>query len=529
MFDRNLIVAVVLSFVSVFTINYLFKDSSQPKPQTIQLGANSVAALPVHPNAYKMMTPQELAKPASHDVTFATEQNGAEMLTTIEMPQYQATFTTSGGTLQTLRYPEHTNTQNEPLQAIHPVGAQEREHAPFMVALEKDTPYTFKFDGQEKVENGVQVRYVARADEWNIEKTFLLHNDSYQIDLTIGFVPRSSSAAAIKPRLFVPAPTLPSLARDKAAGITVNDKNNGTKKIVGGSSLQQAWVLPTLFGVENSYFAHVLLKDDRAFAQRGYFKQNSNDHMTAVLEGPQVTDTVSFPLSFYVGPKSLPALRAVDSRLEDLLSFGWLSWLAKLLLQLLQFLYKHVANYGLAIIILTLALKLLLLPFSLKSGSYMATQQKLQPRMAALRKKFGHDQQRLHMEMMALYKEHNVSPMAPMMGCLLALPQFPIFFALYRVLSGSIELYQAPFVGWLTDLSAKDPYYILPLMVGVLAFMQPFAQSKQTDSRAQLIAYLMPIIMIAMFVGLPAGLLLFILFNFLTTLAEQRLRKFISA
>lgn len=525
MFDKKLITVMLLSFATMLTIRLLFRDDApraQVSQQTVTLGVSS----DVQKAAYKLPTQKDLQLPANRAVAFAETEARTQTLTSVELPLYHATFTTQGGTLQTLRFPQHTNVQNEPLQTIHHTSGA-REQAPFLVALEDNTPYNFQFDGKESVDNGVRITYVARSGDWDIRKTFVLHKDSYRIDMGLAFESRTNSPTSIRPRLLLPAPNLPSLVRDKAVAVLNNTKRTGMEQVTGGKAFEQAWVMPDLFGVENDYFAHVLVKDERSFTQRGYFKQVSKENVTAIYEGPEITESVSFPLSFYVGPKSLYSLRAVDTRLEDLMAFGWLSWFAKMLLQLLQWLYQFVANYGLAIVLMTILLKLLLLPFSLKSGHYMGIQQKIAPRLQSLRKKYGNDAALFNQEAGRLYAEHGVSPVAPMMGCLLALPQFPIFFALYRVLGNSIDLYQAPFFGWITDLSAKDPYYILPLAVGALAFAQPFGQAAGQDSKAAVLSYIFPLILVAIFVGLPAGLLLFILTNFLFTLGEQRLRKYL--
>lgn len=516
MFDRKLITVMLLSFVTMLGFNLIFRDRTPTPSGTVQLSEQVVS----HANAYKLPTQHDLMQPANREIAVINQPEN-EVVTSVDMPNYQATFTSVGGTIQSLRYPAHTDKNDKPLQAIH--AAEHRELTPFLVALNNDAPLNYTIKSQNRTDNGTQVQYEARSADWRISKVFFLHADSYRIDLTIGFTPLSRNAAAVRPRLLVPAPAQPDLKKDAISGVVTTDNKKGLQQVTGAKALDQAWVTPTLFGAQNSYFAHVLLDDARTFAQRGYFKQEADGSMTAIYEGPELTDEVNFPLSFYVGPKAMNDLKAVDERLVDLLSFGWLSWFAKLLLQLLQFIYQYVGNYGLAIIVMTILLKLLLMPFSLKSAGYMAQQQKLQPRMAGLRKKYGHDQQLLHAKMMELYAQHGVSPMGSALGCLLALPQFPIFFALYRVLGGAIELHQTSFL-WITDLSLKDPYYILPLAVGVMTFLQPFGM-QQSDSRAAVMSYLMPLILIAVFVGLPAGLLLFIFTNFAFTLGEQKLRK----
>lgn len=150
----------------------------------------------------------------------------------------------------------------------------------------------------------------------------------------------------------------------------------------------------------------------------------------------------------------------------------------------------------------------------------MKGMQKLQPEMKRLREKFGSDKQRLNQEMMAFYKENKVNPLG---GCLPMLIQIPVFFALYRVLLGSIELRHAPFMLWITDLSAKDPYYVTPLIMGVTMFIQQKMTPSQMDPTQEKIMLMMPVIFTFMFLNFPAGLVVYWLINNLLTILQQYL------
>lgn len=522
MFDRKVLTVALLSFATMFAIRVMFRESKPQAQQTVQLG-DSALAVATNSNAYKIPTQHDLLQPANRDVSFAEQKLADEHVLGVTLPHYQAEFTNYGGTIRSLSYPKHTDRNNDPIQVIQP--ADTAVNTPFLLALEKNTPYVFSLERKQQVEEGVMITYAARAGDWKLTKSFLLHSDSYRIDVTLGFTAQSNNPEPLNPRLFVPVPQMTEVTRDKYNGVISNSDRTGLQQTNGAKAVEQAWIMPTLFGSENSYFAHVLLDDSRVFAQRGYFRAQND--MTAILDGPEITETVSFPLSFYVGPKSLHALQAVDDRLEGLLSFGWLALFSKVVFKLLQWIYDYVGNYGLAIIILVLLLKLLMMPLSLRGAYYNAKMQKIAPRMSAIRKKFANDRMRQHEEMMALYREHGVPPTAQVMGCLLSVPQLVFLFAIYRVLTTCIELYHAPFFGWITDLTAKDPYYVLPIAAGLLMASSmrsgPMAAGPG-NSQAKLMMVMMPIVMTAFLVGWPAGAMLAMVVNFAGSLLENKVR-----
>lgn len=523
MFDRKVLVVALLSFATMFAIRVIFRESTAPAQHAVALNQGE-SAVATSSHAYKLPTQQDLLQPANREVLFVEQAPTEEQVLHVTLPHYHVEFTNYGGTIRSLRYPKHTDRNDEPLEVIQPVDSA--RNTPFLLALDQDTPYVFALDAQQEVEEGVMVTYRARTDDWDITKTFLVHNDSYRIDVTLGFAARADQPAAITPRFFVPVPGMQGLERDKFHGVISNTERSGLQQTSGNAAVEQAWIMPTLFGSENSYFAHILLDDSRVFAQRGYFRAQND--MTAILEGPVLTESVSFPLSFYVGPKSLDALQGVDTRLEGLLSFGWLSIFAKMLFKVLQFFYDYIGNYGLAIILMVILLKLLLMPLSIRGAYYTNKMHQLGPRMSAIRKKFANDKVRQHEETMALFRQHGIPPSAQVMGCLLSIPQIPFLFAIYRVLGSSVELYHAPFIGWITDLTVKDPYYVLPILTGAL-MMQTMKNTPMGpgNSQAKLMQIMMPVVMTAVFCGFPAGMMLAVLTNFAMSVFEGQLRTLI--
>lgn len=277
-------------------------------------------------------------------------------------------------------------------------------------------------------------------------------------------------------------------------------------------------------GVDTKYFAFAVIpgKDLRESAgvqiKKDFFAGNP------VVRGSLVVPTngatsLSIPLTVYFGPKELGLLERTDPVLRDAIDFGWTSFLAIPLLKALQILFSFVGNYGIAIILLTLGVKIVLYPLTYKSMKAMVKMAKLQPELNALREKFKDDQQKLNQEMMGFMKRHGYNPMG---GCLPMLLQMPIFFALYRVFFNSIELYQAPFFWWIKDLSASDPWFVTPVLVtGLMFLQQKLSPSTATDPTQQKMLQLMPVMFGVFMLMLPAGLNIYMLVNSMVSIGQQ--------
>jgi len=223
--------------------------------------------------------------------------------------------------------------------------------------------------------------------------------------------------------------------------------------------------------------------------------------------------------SFYVGPKERNLLMQAGVGLEKAVDYGWFSVLAIPILKLLQVFQGVVKNWGLAVIILTLFIKLLMNPLTAKSMKSMKEMQKLQPKLAALKEKYKDDRQRVNTETMALFRSHGVNPMG---GCLPMLLQMPIYIALYKVLYNAIEFYHAPFVGFYRDLSAPDPYFILPVLLGVsMVLQQKLTPSPSADPTQKQMMMIMPVMFTAFMLFLPVGLVLYILVNTVSSVLQQ--------
>lgn len=231
---------------------------------------------------------------------------------------------------------------------------------------------------------------------------------------------------------------------------------------------------------------------------------------------PQSQGTLS--ASFYAGPKDTERLEEISPYFDLTVDYGWLWWIAKPLFWLLKFIHGFVGNWGLAIIGLTIIVKALFFKLSATSYRSMAKMRKLQPKMTELKERHGEDRQRFSQEMMKLYKTEGVNPFG---GCLPILIQMPVFIALYWVLMESFELRHAPFFGWITDLSVKDPLFVLPLLYGISMWFMQKLNPQPTDPMQAKIMSMLPIIFTFMFLWFPAGLVLYWLTNNLLSIAQQ--------
>ena len=236
----------------------------------------------------------------------------------------------------------------------------------------------------------------------------------------------------------------------------------------------------------------------------------------------------SQPLSFrlYAGPKEFGILKSLDAGLEDTIDFGWFifgSWdmvkaVAKPLFAVLQFLHDYTNNYGIAIVLLTVGIKLLFAPLQYKSYKSMKEMQLIQPKVLALQTKYKDDRDRLNKELIKLYRDHKVNPVG---GCLLMLLQIPVFVALFNVLYMTIELRQAPFLLWVTDLSVPDPYYVLPILMGVTMMIQQKITPTTMDPVQAKIMLMLPAFMTLLFLNFASGLVLYWFTNNLLTIGQQ--------
>ncbi|MFH1530936.1 MAG: membrane protein insertase YidC [Pseudomonadota bacterium] len=273
--------------------------------------------------------------------------------------------------------------------------------------------------------------------------------------------------------------------------------------------------LASRLGMEREDLSHAAKVEEALKANRD-LPEAELKRVQGFLRG---TGRRTYAFELYVGPKDINLLKKAEVGLEDSIDFWIVGVLAKPMLQVLKWCYSVFPSWTLAIILLTVLVKLLLLPLTQKSFGQMQRMASLKPQMDAVREKYGKDKARLNQEMMNLYKREKVNPLG---GCLPMLLQMPIWIALYRTIYSSAELYQAPMGLWIHDLSAPDPYFVMPLLLGGLMFLQQKMTPTATDSQqAKMMLYIMPVMFTLFMLFLPAGLNLYILVNTMLSLVQQ--------
>ncbi len=510
---KELLLVVGLALVTTWTIDYFMNRGKKDQPgteQEVKAGQSFVAP----------KNPQSL-RPLNIEVAFSEQKRPAPAtLTEVKNRGALCVFSTDGAALERFEHRMGGHPGSD-LTTIFPPAQGDREARCFLVALEKDTPYYYTLvDHTYDDIKTTMLTYKAENETAIITKIFTFFSSTNCISLRLTIEPKKGPVQA---RILYPAPLLPALGADDTKSGIYNDES-GSIVTTPRSKINPDiyWHAPTFFGLDDRYFVHALVKDENHFVDRAYYKLSGAQDIYAFLESPSIATTTTWELKFYFGPKEACAMRAVDPRLEETLGYaGWFSPIAYWLLRLLIFLYRFLGNYGLAIIALTILTKIVLLPFSISGARSMKKHAEMQRKLKYLQQKYKDDPETLMRERTELMRKEGLSGLS---GCLPILLQLPIFFALSKVLSTSIELYQAPFFGWITDLSARDPYYVLPLLVAVSMLLQ--ATTVDASQRVQLIV--MALVFGAITANLSAGLCLYIfmstLLGVLQTMVQQRFK-----
>lgn len=374
----------------------------------------------------------------------------------------------------------------------------------------------------EQGNDSIVLKFQSEYSGFSIVKTFILYKSSYHIDFSFTILNNNSEHFSGKYNISLVTPWSTDEKSDlySFTGPITYDGNklqeNKPKDVLKNPVIYSDFVWS---GFTDKYFLQALNPGNKIDQVLLSYKSNMienkfSSNAFVLLPG----QSESFHHVAYLGPKKLEALSASDSSFEEAIHFGFFHFLAKPLFDVLRFFNSYIANYGFSIILLTVCIKLIFWPLTHKSYKSMQGMQKLQPEMKRLKDKYADDKQRLNKEMMSFYRDNKVNPLG---GCLPILIQIPVFFSLYKVLLDSIELRHAPFILWITDLSAKDPYYITPIIMGASMFLQQKLTPTNLDPTQEKIMLMMPVIFTFLFLNFPAGLVIYWLVNNLLTILQQ--------
>jgi len=501
---KDLAIATAISFITFFLLQNIFF-----KKDNLDI---------INDKDFLAPTSKIEMEPLNFEVDFSLKnKEREEKVNIIETKNAIFKFTNNGATINSLIYKNLLENKDEKIEIISPV--IEKDAIPFLVALNDigQTPYYYDFVDYYKSDNKHYISYIANSDIAIIKKNFIIYDDINKIDFNLEIEPLLKSN--LKLRLMIPAPQLlnNSINTMKAVMFNGNEIVKKDLKTIKNFGKEN----PTIFGIETLYFASLLISDNNNFAKRAYYKiENSGLLSEYILETTDIREKSSWNLSFYIGPKLIKDLSQLDVRLEKLLDYGWFSFICKIILNILNFFHSIFNSYGLAIIVVTIFLKLLLLPFTYQSLKSRNKAAELQKKFQYLSIKYKDDPEALNLAKAEFIKKHGFPGSK---GILALFLQLPVMIALNRVLNNSIQLYKAPLF-WIDDLSSYDPYYILPILTGFSLFIQ-FMFSYTKDARSLVFSFVTSIIFTALISNASAGLALFIFVGALFSLIQNYIQN----
>ena len=524
--ERNAVIFLVMSVIIIIVYSLAVPPSPPPVPKPSASTVDEKPALP-----------QRIATPPTEGEPPALEP-GPERVVTVETDLYHATLSTRGAVIASWQLRRYTNgPKNEtPIELFVPpekVSAM----APLAVVVEGEDGAlnTAVLNGPYALEGGDlrlsadrptgQLRFEVRTPSGQaVSKRLTFHHDTYEVDVEL-----TVRKIAGPYRLMLGE----NFGIRKWGDLTTVGYVGPTSQVDGKviwdkpSKLDQpavhagrvAWT-----ALQDKYFLAALIPQDpqsTVVAERF-----GEGRVTAGLRDTVSGETASRTYRLYAGPKEYDRLVAMNVGLDGTIDFGWFiygSWslvrlIAEPLFLILKFLHAYLGNYGVAIILLTVMIKIVFIPLTHKSYVSMRAMSTLQPQLQALQKKYKHDKARLNQELMGLYKTNKVNPLG---GCLPMVLQIPFFVAFFNILYTTIELRQAPFVLWIADLSEKDPSYVLPVLMGATMVLQQKLQPTTMDPKQAKLMLLMPVVFTFFFLSFPSGLVLYWMFNNLLSILQQ--------
>lgn len=521
--NKRVIMAVVLSLIVLVGWQYLFP----PKPQ---------APNPDAPAQQQAAATPEPAAPAPKAETLSAFAPTPGKKVTVETPLYKAVLNASGGVLEQFSLKRYRQTIEPGSPLVELVTAKSRGKAPLGLILNGSPTWQnveWAVEGGDlsldAAASGTLV-FTGRVGDTIVKRVLTFSGDSYLIGEKLSL--SNAGGAPTRDRLSM------TVAADRlsAEGDSYNPTQaafldtsglelfGNEKKLAEGVADEKVvrWG-----AVMSNYFLVGVVPE--AEGLRGKAKMEDGIFRVAVdRDGIDIPagGRADMDISYYLGPKAPNYLSLAPHNLSASIDYGWFDFVAKPLLKLLHFFYDYVGNYGVAIVLLTVLIKVIFWPLSHKSYKSMEQMKKLQPLLTQLREKHKDDRQKMNEEMMQLYKTYKVNPAG---GCLPMIVQIPVFFGLYQALLHSIELRHAAFITylpftdmiWLADLSTKDPFYITPLIMGATMFLQQKMTPAPGDPTQAKIMLLMPVVFTFMFLNFSSGLVVYWLVNNVISISQQ--------
>ncbi len=547
--EKRTILAIALSLLVLMAYEYVnrkYLAPVEPAP-VVEESKSKPEKTTEQPEKSVEEKPQESSSPVSETDTKA--EGPKEILIRGEL--YHAVLFNKGAVLQSWILNDYKSSKGKEFEMIAAGEKGEKRSSPGSVQFDDPALTTIANDELYEVTvNGapysgfplslpVDVVMTLRRGDLAIQKTFRFNSDNYTVDMSATF---KKGGQDLEGKLLLAQDICPIEehleGRYRELKAIYFDGKKVQRESAPKSDKGEVTISGNIgwAGLDTHYFTAIAIPDKSipSFEIRGYEIEDTTldgEKVERSLVSLKIPVDGSINSLLYLGPKKQSNLKAIPKAdLSGVIDYGMFSILARPLLSALRWIHQYVKNYGLAIIILTLILSILLFPLRLKQMMSMKKMQVIQPKVKAIQERYKKykktDPKRAEMnrEVMALYKEHNVNPMA---GCLPLLVQMPLLFAFYRLLAVSIELRQAPFIFWIHDLSMKDPFYVLPIVMGITMFisqkmtpMAPTADSSQT----KMMQYL-PVIFTFMFLTVSSGLNLYFLCSNIFQVGFQKIAE----
>jgi YidC/Oxa1 family membrane protein insertase len=545
--QSRLLIAIVLSLVVFLAWQFIFSPKEAERQAAKKVAAPAATQpQPVKEQETPYRSETEKLVPAEQPAVEATAPQMARTLT-VDAPLYQAKISENGAVFYSFllkKYHEKVQ-KDSPLKQVltdnETLGVGEMGFAGKSIAGLENAVFTADLASDlTQIKNGPrEIHFLWRsADGVVIEKTYQFAPDSYVIDLEVTV--KNGSGRSIQDRVFVAlngkAPTDKRRYAFEGPSAYVNDKLEEieVKKIKDKSSFDGKikWI-----ALQSRYFMSGLIPEQIEDTSLQLALKSENVLTVRYLQAekdiqPGTQQTYKYRL--FIGPKITQELKKVGNDLDKLVNFGWFDFIAKPCVWLMNLFYSVIPNYGVAIIILTMLVKLILWPLGTKSYKSMSEMKRLQPLMKDIREKYKNDKKKMNEEVMGLYRTYKINPLG---GCLPMVVQLPVFFALYRMLYEAIELRHAPFFLWIDDLSAPDrlfrfgfsipfmepPYGIpvLTLIMGATMLLQQKMSPPMGDAAQAKMMMFMPIVFTVIFINFSSGLVLYWLINNILSIAQQ--------
>jgi YidC/Oxa1 family membrane protein insertase len=524
--EKRVVVFLVVSLAIIFGYEFVLKELGLLPPPPV----SSEQASPSAPSEPSSTASQENQLPRvsggqSTSQKVGRDQGGPHESATasaetieVETSLYRAKFTTRGGVLIGWELKRYRGSA-----ADHPAVELVRQGGKFAdpLAVGTDDPGITKalnegiyrverdFTSLDKANPTGHVTFSYEDDRAGVrlEKQLTFHADSYVVDIEVrqigltGFIQMGlgTNFGIVEWGEGFIGSIGPTASVDGKIGVDLPDGESERK-----GSVQWA-------GLQDKYFLSVLIPKDGSSV---WLKKEDAKLVSTAVRMPIAAAGASLGLQLYAGPKEFDTLQSLQIGLEDTIDFGWFifgswSWVkavAKPIFYVLRSINEYTDNYGATIILLTIVIKLVFIPLQYKSYKSMKDMQEIQPKAAALQEKFKDDRDRLNKELIKLYRDHKVNPVG---GCLPMLLQMPVFVALFNILNVAIDLRQAPFALWITDLSIQDPYYVFPIVMGATMVIQQKITPTTMDPTQAKIMLMLPLFMTFLFINFPAGLVLY--------------------